>query len=61
MKGKQLSFLSHVAVNQATVNITVVNITTITKATNVTAMIDDPTIVIKRIGATIVLNALTRK
>jgi hypothetical protein len=46
--------------NQATVNIIVINILTTIKAINVTAMIDDPTIVIETIGATIALNATTR-
>jgi hypothetical protein len=56
---KQLNFLSHVAVNQATVNITV-NIATTIEAANATAMINDPTIVIKMIGATIAFNATTK-
>jgi hypothetical protein len=59
-KGKWLSFLLHIAVNQATVNIAVVNIATITEATNMTAMINNPTIVIEMIGATIILNVTTR-
>ncbi len=59
-KGKWLSFLSHVAVNQATINIAVINIAIITKVTNATAMINNPTMVIKTIGVTIVLNAMTR-
>jgi hypothetical protein len=46
--------------NQATVNIAVVNIATIIKATNATAMIDDPTIIIKTIGTTIARDVLTR-
>jgi hypothetical protein len=46
--------------NQATINTAVVNITTITKATNATAMIDDSTIVIETISAMIVLDAMTR-
>ncbi len=50
----------HIAVNQATINIAVVNIATITKATNATAMIDDPTIVIETIGAMMALNVTTR-
>jgi hypothetical protein len=47
-------------VNQATINIAVVNIVTIIKATIATAMINDPTIVIKTIGTTIVLDTTTR-
>jgi hypothetical protein len=47
-------------VNRATVNIAVVNIATIIEATNATAMIDNPTIIIKTIGATIALNVTTR-
>jgi hypothetical protein len=46
--------------NQATVSIAVVNIATIIKVTDATAMIDDPTIVIKTIGAMITLKATTR-
>jgi hypothetical protein len=46
--------------NQATVNIAVVTIATIIEATNTTTMIDDPTIVIKTIGATIALEVTTR-
>jgi hypothetical protein len=59
-KGKRLNFLLHVAVNQATVNIAVVNIATTTKATDATAMINNPTNVIKMINATIALDAMTR-
>jgi hypothetical protein len=59
-KGKRLRFLLHVAVNQATINIAVVSITTIIEATDAAAMIDDPTIIIKTIGATIALNVTTR-
>ncbi len=59
-KGKQLSFLSHVAMNQANINIAVINIMTIIKTTDVTAMINDPTIIIKTIDTTIALNATTR-
>jgi hypothetical protein len=47
-------------VNLATVNTAVVNIATIIEATDATAMIDNLTIVIKTIGATIALNARTR-
>jgi hypothetical protein len=47
-------------VNQATVNIAVINIATIIEATNATAMIDDLTIIIKMIGAMIALDAATR-
>jgi hypothetical protein len=46
--------------NQATVNIAVVTIGTITKATNATAMINKPTIVIKMIGTTIALDSTTK-
>jgi hypothetical protein len=46
--------------NQATVNITVINIATIIKATNATAMIYNPTIIIEMIGATIALDETTR-
>jgi hypothetical protein len=46
--------------NQATINIAVVNIMTTIKATNATAMIDNPTIIIEMIDATIALNAMTR-
>jgi hypothetical protein len=42
------------------VNIAVVNIATSIKTTNATAIIDDPTIVIETIDATIALNAMTR-
>jgi hypothetical protein len=42
-KGKRLKFLSHVAVNQATVNITVIYIATTIEATNMTAMSNNPT------------------
>ncbi len=59
-KGKWLNFLSHIAVNQATVNIAVVNIATTIKATDGTVMIDDPTIVNEMIGATITLNPRTK-
>jgi hypothetical protein len=47
-------------VNQATVNIAVVNILTTIKATDATVMIDDLTIIITTISATIALNAMTR-
>ncbi len=46
--------------NQATGNIAVVNIVITIEATNATAMIDDSTIVIEMIVATVVLNAMTR-
>ncbi len=46
--------------NQATINIAVVNIGTINEATGVTAMIYNPTIVIETIVATIALHATTR-
>jgi hypothetical protein len=59
-KGKRLNFLLHVAVNQATDNIAVVNIATTIEATNATAMIDNLTTIIKTIGATIALDAMTR-
>jgi hypothetical protein len=59
-KGKRLNFLSHEAVNQATINIAVVNIATTIKATDMPMMVDDLIIVIKTIGATITLNAMTR-
>jgi hypothetical protein len=45
--------------NQATVSIAVVNIATIIEATDATAMIDNPTIVIKTIGVTIALKVTT--
>jgi hypothetical protein len=45
--------------NQATVNIAVINIATTIKAANATTMINDPTIIIETIGTTIVLNATT--
>ncbi len=60
-KGKWLNFLLHVAMNQTTISISVVNIATTNKAANVTAMIDDPTIVIKTIGAMIALDTTTRR
>jgi hypothetical protein len=47
-------------VNQATVNIALINIATIIEGTDATVMIDDPTIVIKMICAAIVLDATTR-
>jgi hypothetical protein len=47
-------------VNQATVSITVVNIATTIKAADATAMIADPTIIIKMIYTTTTLNAMTR-
>jgi hypothetical protein len=47
-------------VNRATVNITVENIATTIEATNATATIADPTIVIKMINTMIALNATTR-
>jgi hypothetical protein len=53
-------FLPHVAMNQATVNIAVVNIAAIIEVTNVVAMIANPTIVIKTINTMIALNATTR-
>jgi hypothetical protein len=59
-KGKRLSFLLHIAVNWATLNIAVINIATIIEATNVIAMIDNLTIIIETIGATNALNATTR-
>ncbi len=59
-KGKWLSFLLHMAVNQATISIAVVNIANTIKATNATAMINNPTIVIKTISTTIALDATTR-
>jgi hypothetical protein len=46
--------------NQATINIAVINITTIIKATDATVMINNPTIVIKTISAMIALEATTR-
>jgi hypothetical protein len=46
--------------NQATVNIAVITIPTIIKATNATAMINDPTILIEKIGVMIALDATTR-
>jgi hypothetical protein len=46
--------------NQATVNIAVVNIVTVIIATDATTMINNLTIVIKMIGATITLEATTR-
>jgi hypothetical protein len=60
MKRKWLSFLSHVAVNQANVSITVINIATIIEATNSIAMINNPTIIIETINATIALEVTTR-
>jgi hypothetical protein len=59
-KGKQLNFLSHIAVNQDTINIAVVNIATMIEATNATAMIDNLTILIETIDATIALNVTTK-
>jgi hypothetical protein len=47
-------------VNQATVSIAVVNIATIIEATDATKKIDDPTIVIKTIDATIALKVTAR-
>jgi hypothetical protein len=46
--------------NQATINIAVINIVTIIKATNATAMIDNPTIVIKTIGIAVALEVMSR-
>jgi hypothetical protein len=46
--------------NQATISIAVVNIGTIIKATDATAMINDLTIIIETIGAMIALEATTR-
>jgi hypothetical protein len=46
--------------NEATIKIAVVNIAAIIKATKATTMINDPTIIIKTIDATIALNAMTR-
>ncbi len=57
---KWLIFLLRVVVNQATVNIVVINIATIIKATNATATITNSTFVINTINATITLNATTR-
>ena len=57
---KMAQILLHVAVNQATVNIAVVNTATIIKVTDATAMIDNPTIVIQTIGAMITLDAMAR-
>ena len=59
-KRKRLIFLSHVAVNQATISIAVRNIATIIKATNAIAMITDLTIVIETINAAIALNVMTK-
>jgi hypothetical protein len=60
-KGKKwLIFLLRVAVNQATISIVVVNIATTIKATNATATIANPTIIIETINATIDLDAITR-
>ncbi len=59
-KGKRLNFLLHLAANQATVNIAVVNIAATIKAIDANAMINDPTIAIKMIGATIALGATMR-
>jgi hypothetical protein len=59
-KRKWHNFLLHIAVNQATVNIAVINIATTIKATNATAMIDNLTIVIETIDSMIVLAAITR-
>ncbi len=53
-------FLPCVAVNQATVSITVVNIATTIKATDTTATIANPTILIEMINATFALNGTTR-
>jgi hypothetical protein len=53
-------FLPHVAANQASINIAVVTIATIIKATNAIATIVDLTIIIKTIDATIALNLTTR-
>jgi hypothetical protein len=47
-------------VNQATINIAVVNITTTIEATDATAMINNPTIVMKTINTRIALDATTR-
>ncbi len=46
--------------NQATVTIVLLNITTIIEATNMTVTIADPTIVIETIDAVIVVDARTR-
>jgi hypothetical protein len=46
--------------NQATINIAVVNIASTIKATDATAMIDNPTIAIKTVKATNALDATTR-
>jgi hypothetical protein len=47
---KWLNFLSHVAMNQATGSIIVINIATTIKVTNVTATITNPTVIIKTIN-----------
>jgi hypothetical protein len=57
---KRLIFLPRVVVNQATINIVVVHIATIIKATGATATITNPTILIETINAMITLNAKTR-
>ncbi len=46
--------------NLATINITVVNILTTIEASDTTTTINDSTIVIETIGATIALNAMTK-
>jgi hypothetical protein len=60
IKGKQLIFLRHVAVNQATSSIVATNIAITIKATNVIATIVDLTIIIKTIDAMIKVSAMTR-
>jgi hypothetical protein len=47
-------------VNQATIIIAVGNIVTIIEATNATAMINNPTVVIETIGIAIALKVTTR-
>ncbi len=59
-KKKQLMFLPHVAVNQATISFAVITTVTIIKATNTITMITNLTIVIEAIDATIALNLTTR-
>ncbi len=56
----RLIFLPCIAVNQATGSIVVTNIMTTIKATDAIATIADPTIVLKKIDASIILNTTTR-
>jgi hypothetical protein len=57
---KQLIFLLHVAVNQATTSIAVTNTAITIKATDAIVMIANQTIVIKMINTMMMVNVTTR-